>query len=1357
MEQLKTTLNSLNIINPTGYEIIEKIGEGGFGTVYKAIKKSTNQFVAIKTIKFKESITLQKKQQYLARFERETEICAEINHPHIVRLLDKGYYKNKDPYAVYEFVSGKNLKDHILENKGLSANETGELMGQILDALACAHKKGIVHRDLKPNNIMITKTGAKPFIKVLDFGIGAFTQDVRSVDYKNLTITQEVLGTPTYCAPEQLRGEPPTVKSDLYAWGLILIECLTGEPVMQGNSVAEVFQQQLSSHNVPLPPAIFGHPLADFLRRILHKNTKQRVGNTETIYNDYTKINFNTLVGKIQKNISSKKDENLSLTIANNLDIYKEKGERKQITVLCARLSILEGNNNVIDIETLNTIQKDQINLCLDTATRYGGYIAGTLGDIILIYYGFPQVNDTDARCAGRTALDLIGEIKNRSTLLGFHHDIHLNIQIAINSGIIVSHKNHTPEGVTPNGALDLLYHTTPGNIIVSELTKKLLDPYLEFEIISKNLNFNSNIKGNNFRLIGERQTEALSFLRPWSADRKMVGREVEFKQIVDLWNKTTTEKGFSIIIKGQAGIGKSKLIYETKKEIRAKGFTVRECRCLPEHQNNALYTFIEMLKRHLGLYEQMEPEFITKKLELTLKKSNLLLEECVPVLCSWLNLPLSKKYQVVSSTPDKQKQILFETLKNLILQLHNGNKYVLVIEDIHWIDPTSLDFLNELVTLQQNGSILILMTTRPDFNDLKGDKRTTTITLNPLTSSFTNELISGVLDQKKIEEKAIEYVTERTDGIPLFIEELTTMLKEKNYIFLENDEYRLVDEIEEKAIPVTLSDLLNARLDRLGFAKETAQIAATIGREFSYDLLVKSSIRDEGMIQNDLELLVEADIIYLQRKVQGESYIFKHALIRDAAYKGMVNKQRIETHKKVYQSLEIESKIKIDTNPFEIAFHSFRAGYIEKSITYGILAIQKQSQRSSFDESLRIFTIIKDWVKEIKDDYTQKTNELILNDCILAIIALKKGWGDYEIEEISLRNRVLIKDLTTHKNYIESEDINHLDIKTNWSLFTFLHAQSRNKESKLIGNEILEKAILIKNHKVEMAISAFLGQSYFVSGEIEKSKMLFLNVFNKFNTFEDKEISLEYGFDPYVFAAGMLGYIFGFSENPETAYDYYLKGIEYSKQTNNDTTILSASVFLISFLSIIDKKELCATHIKDMHEFLGDKISKVWVSEMFYIVEDWTKDQFEIAESKRNAMIACGQSLVLSFYEPSLIKTYLAKGKYDKAIEIIEDSIKRQIQHEEKSTLPIFYHLLALSLYLKFQKITPEVENLFQKAIDLSTELNFDLLKIRAKSEYSNILKNESQFDNTNCYESTLVELESNLKKMNIINLNKI
>ncbi|MEL6538820.1 MAG: protein kinase, partial [Bacteroidota bacterium] len=661
------------------YELLDIIGEGGFGLVYRAKQLSTDQIVAIKVLKFDETTPEEKKQHQIARFERETQLGAKLNHPHIVKLLDKGTTEDNRLYAVFEHVEGQTLKDMIIEQNGLSAVETGELMGQILDGLAAAHAQGIVHRDLKPTNIMVTKTGLKSHAKILDFGIGAFTASFQPKDYAMLTLTKETLGTPAYSAPEQLRGEPPTTKSDLYAWGLILLECLIGSPVMRGESVGEVFEQQLSANQVPLPSAIAEHPLGKLLRNVLEKNPIHRSADAQRIAEEFTRINFQTLVGQIQ--MPQRVITDADVTSVTDLGYTTSRSEKRQITVLSIQLSLAVTEDAELDEEVLDTLQEDQMALTTELATRYGGYLAGSVADTITVYFGYPQKSENDARFAGRTALELISQAQKRSALMLQQHGVELDVRMGMHSGTVLLKKNAVPKGNIPNTAFSLLNRADSDQVLVSETTKTLLDPFLEFdEAGEKKLSKHGKPEMTYF-LQGERQSEALSFLRPWSANRAMIGRDSEMKLVLDTWRKLDMGHGQALLVRGQAGIGKSKLIHEAKRQIGNEGANVKEVRCFPEHRNNALYPFFEMLKKYLGMLDLDETSSKIQRIREFLTDLEADIDTLLPIFCSWLSIPLDDTVTGSQLPPDQQKTMLMEAMLKLLQHLGADSKYLLVVE----------------------------------------------------------------------------------------------------------------------------------------------------------------------------------------------------------------------------------------------------------------------------------------------------------------------------------------------------------------------------------------------------------------------------------------------------------------------------------------------------------------------------------------------------------------------------------------------------------------------------------------------------------------------------------------------------
>ena len=972
------------------YSLSKIIGEGSFGTIYKAIQKSTKQVVAIKILKLPKELDTQSKKKQLLRFDRETQLCAEINHPNIVRLIDKGVTSANEPFAVFEYLLGQTLKEYFQVSIQKPLAELGELMLQVLDAIVCAHDKGIVHRDLKPQNIMVVRSGTKTYAKVLDFGIGEYTSSSNVTSSKTETISNEIVGTPAYSAPEQLRGEPTTIKSDLYSWGLILMECITGKTVMNSNHIGGILQQQLSAEEIELPQYLIDHPIAEVLKKVLPKKSILRSNNASEIYKIYSKIDLNTIVDfRTLQNLEP--SEELERTIVNPFEWKDNDSEKRQITVLCIKLSLVLAKGEELDIETFDTLQKDQLNLCQDIAIRYGGFISGTLVDNTIIYFGYPEMNDNDARIAGRAALELMNEVSKRSVLLYRTHRVKLSVRMGMNTGLVLAKNNQVPQGLIPNKAFELLYKAKPNEILVCGSTKKILDSFLEFQTSKY-----------GFSLTGELQSESLLFLNPKNTDNKMIGRETELKKIIDSWNGVESSiQGY--IIAGQAGIGKSKLIYTIKQHVLLSNSIVKHAQCLPEHQNNTLYPIFEMLKKHFEIGENLKDQQAVLKLKRVLKKAKCKIDDSLPILCSWLSISL-KGYQIPQLSPQEQKKLLFSVIEKIICSIGDEKKFLFIIEDLHWADSTSQLFIEYLLEKNNSNNYLILLSARPEFSfdtlKIPLDK----LELSPLKKTSIKLLIEGVLEGVEVNLELANFINKQTDGIAYYAEEFTRMLFDQKLITIKNNRYQLVDKIENIEIPTTLVGLLQTRLNSLGTVLETAQLAASIGREFSYDLLVESSLKDEAIIQGDLNVLLDSNIIYKRLNVSGGGYMFIHALMRDAAPVSMTSSVQKETHKRIGFILNKRSSGERKKSIQRIAHHFYKAELFKEAIGfYAEAADLEMLKKLGHLESINLIDKGLSVVDRIKKN--QKFNYDGLEEARLrvhkaAVLTNRFGWQHPEIIE---------------------------------------------------------------------------------------------------------------------------------------------------------------------------------------------------------------------------------------------------------------------------------------------------------------------------------------------------------------------
>ncbi len=1068
----------------SGYRIVEPLGYGGFSTVFKATQISTGQDVAVKVLQLPSTLDEAARRRKVERFQRETQLCAQLNHPHIVRLLDKGVDRDDKLFAVFEYVPGETLEQLIKRNGPLSAVRAGELMSQVLDALACAHGNGIVHRDLKPQNIMVTTTGVRSHAKVLDFGIGTILADRHQLGVSNLTMTRETLGTPSYSAPEQLRGEPTTLKSDIYAWGLSFLECLTGRPVIQGDTLAQIYHKQLSPNPIPLPPGLAAHPVARLLHKVLCKDPQERADDVTTLFNEFSTLDLSTLVGSLSHNMGNN-DAGAGVGYTRTRTMIAENpvqvldNQRRQLTVMCCSLVVAAEQGAAIDLEALDAIQSDQMQLSAQTATRYGGHVSGTMGEQLMIFFGYPYVSDNDARRAARTALELSTQISRRSSLLQKQQGFRLELRIGLHTGPVLIRRNNTPTGPAANVALRLVGMAQAGEILVSDTTRQLLRLHIEFDQSNLRIKDGANVEHIVYQMVGERHSEALSFFRDGGGGQEFIGRDEEMNQLLAAAEMSRRGKGQVLLLQGEPGIGKSRLAFEFRQRHLQQGGVSHDSRCLPEHRNNSLYPFLEFLRNLLNWRDGTDQTEVVGKLESILSGCGSRLEWTMPIFCSWLSLSLRERFEVLTLSPDRQKQILIESVSRLIVYLARREPLLFIIEDIHWIDPTSLDLLTQLINDVQGSAIAILLTARQEFPNPWPEEKVQHLSVANLSNDDTEVMVHNILGGRPVSAHTLQSIVERVDGIPLFIEEVTRMLLDRQLLHEVDGVFTLVDELAGKSIPITLQDSLNSRLERLGAAAETAQMAAAIGREFDYALLASISLRDESLLQADLDSLQGADLIYRVRNVHGESFIFRHALIRDAAYAGVPESRLRWLHTRIGERLEAEFPARIEAAPQIVAHHFDLGGQHDKAHDYWLRAGHKALRESAYDESGAHLRRGLTSLMNLPDGEERDNSQLDLLNALGASLINKYGYGNSEVVATFAKADDLLK-----KNTATPER----QFMTRWGLFVYNHIKPALANAAQMGEELFAQAKLQENRVFTLGAHSALCRTYICMAKHEQA-----------------------------------------------------------------------------------------------------------------------------------------------------------------------------------------------------------------------------------------------------------------------------
>jgi TOMM system kinase/cyclase fusion protein len=916
------------------YDILSELGAGSSGVVYRARQLSTGQDVAIKLLHLRSGETVPYKMNAVERFRRELRLCVDLSHPNIVPLVDCGESADGFLYAVFHYVPGATLKDVLAAEGKLGIAETVHLMSQVLDALSCAHLRGIVHRDLKPGNIILTTTSVRRNALVLDFGLGGFAQEARQEELPRITATQEMLGTPCYAAPEQLRGEPPSARSDLYSWGLMFLECLTGELAIGGGSPQEVILKQLGPDPVPIPSW-----LADRrLRRILETVTAKQVEKRD--------VTIEGLLHALGACVPSMGAPSPGAT--ESLD-----GERRQLTVVSCGLTVTGADEGRADVEALDELLHAQHAALAELAAGQGGQVAGVLADRILFAFGYPQAHENDARRAARTALRMAAEVAKVAAPVAAARGIELTARFGVHTGVVITRElrqgieRRVAElvGITPQIAARVEALAGPGEVLVTAETRRLLRGDLQTTEIGEHALGGIRRATAVYRLAdaGPAVRDTLSY----APETPIVGRDHELAQLVAAWRQATSGRGAAILLTGEPGIGKSRLLREIRREIPRDAWL--ECRCVAEDTATPLRPVADLV---LNLDESLEN---------LLTRYGLDVASTWPLLALICALPSDDRFPPLQLSPERAKELTLNALVTLFARVAAERPIALAIEDLHWADPTSVELVTQLIAELRSaavvedagGRILLLLTARPEFDPPWAGDDVAAVQLPRLDAANVEAMIRSALGHDQaIPPPTLAQIVRRADGIPLFVEEVTRVLGEAGLL-------GAADPGDQPApqIPSTLRDLLMGRIDALSFgARETAQLAAVLGREFRYEEVRAVARKNERVLREDLRELTDAGLVYYRRSTRTETYVFKHALVRDVAYETMLRSARQHLHGRVANTLRQRFPELERQRPELLALHYESGDEPELAVEYWKHAGDRTMARGAYAESLRHF-----------------------------------------------------------------------------------------------------------------------------------------------------------------------------------------------------------------------------------------------------------------------------------------------------------------------------------------------------------------------------------------------------------------
>ena len=653
---------------------------------------------------------------------------------------------------------------------------------------------------------------------------------------------------------------------------------------------------------------------------------------------------------------------------------------------------------------------------CVEVIQRFDGHVAQYLGDGLLVYFGYPQAHEDDAQRAVRAGLGILDAMGTLNTRLERAKGMRLAVRIGIHTGPVVvgtmgsgGRHEQLALGETPNLAARLQSLAAPDTVAISEATHRLVQGYFRCDDLGS-----PSLKGIEtpmrvYRVVGESAAQSRLDVAGGTGLTPLVGREHEVGLLRERWAQSRDGLGQVVLLSGEAGIGKSRLVRVLTERVADEGAPWLTLRCSPYHTNSAFYPVIEHLQRLLQWHRDATPAARLATLEQALQTVGLPLAEVVPLLATLLSLPVPEQYPPLALSPQRQKQKTQEALVAWLLAETVRQPVLAVWEDLHWADPSTLELLELLLDHVPTARLLLVLTARPEFRPPWAPRSyVTQLTLTRLPRHQIEEMVLRVTGGKPLPAEVLAQVVAKTDGIPLFVEELVKTILEAGLVQEAADRYVLTGPLPPLAIPATLQDALMARLDRLAVVKDVAQLGAVLGREFAYELLRAVAPLDEATLQQALAQLVEAELLYQRGMPPQATYVFKHALIQDTAYQSLLKSTRQQYHQRIAQVLEQQFPETVETQPELLAQHYTEAGLIAQAIPYWQRAGQRAIERSANLEAISHLTKGLELLNTLPDTPEHRQQELDVQTTLGLALSATKGLAAPEVAAAYHRARAL-------------------------------------------------------------------------------------------------------------------------------------------------------------------------------------------------------------------------------------------------------------------------------------------------------------------------------------------------------------
>jgi class 3 adenylate cyclase/predicted ATPase len=927
-----------------------------------------------------------------------------------------------------------------------------------------------------------------------------------------------------------------------------------------------------------------------------------------------------------------------------------------------------------------------------DVVSTFDGFVAKYMGDGVLIYFGYPQAHEDDAERAVRAGLacvDAVGRLELRA-------------RIGIATGLVVvgdligvgSAHEQSVVGETPNLAARLQALAEPETVVIPAGTRLLLGDLFEYRDLGA-----VEVKGITAPL------PAWQVLRPsavasrfealhGSALTPLVGREEEIDLLLRRWARARSGDGQVVLISGEPGIGKSRITAELEGLLHAEPHIRLRHFCSPYHQDSALYPFIDQLGRASGFGPDDLPAARLAKLEALIARA-VPRDEDVAFIVDLMSLPTAARHPLPNLSPQRKKELTLEALSRQLEGLARQQPVLMVFEDAHWIDPTSRELLDLTIERIRTLPVLLIVTFRPEFQpSWTGQPQVTMLTLNRLDHRDRSALVAQIVGGEALPDEVVDQIADRTDGVPLFIEELTKSVLESGVPLV--------------GIPTTLHDSLMARLDRLASVRLVAQIGAAIGRQFPYALLRAVSDLPEDELRMALARLVASELVFQRGTPPDAVYTFKHALVQDAAHGSLLRSSRRQLHAQIAEALEAQSPELTDSQPELLAQHYAEAGLVEKSVGYWGKAGHRSAARSAMAEAATQFYKGLNQLAALPDTPTRQRQELELRSPLGAVLMAVKGQTAPETGDAFARARELWEQLGSPSEFI---GVPHGQSRYHAARGEFDLALHLDEGLLNVSGQRSDTPGLVLGHLQS-------GRNLLMVGRFAPSRSHLEQVLALYDPVSHRSLARQAGIHPDLNSQSALGlalFVLGF---PDQALARSTAAIAEARRLAHPPSLAASLGLAGILLSLVGDSALLGEWV-DQHVAITIEQGFPFWRAQGTIYRGWVKAKngdvaggISLLRSGRDAFRATGAQQLMPHYNALLAGVCEIAGQMEEASTLLADALQIVESTGERWLYAELYRHQG-QLLLR-QGPTEAAEELYRKALSIAVEQEAKLWELR-------------------------------------------